>query len=772
MLTNNWLFNEISKDSNWHPCKYSCDNQKVQFDPDLSDFGNMVAKDLYLLEVACGISMLHNEIFLVLFSAFFMFAVELVNGINRLHTVFSGIQASGKSHIMSFLMKVLVPGIVKEVGEVSKLAHTGKQTQNGLILFSDELGEQFTGIGDGSGNTAFKQILSKGGIHTKTLLIDQDSHDRNVVETYSEVRSMVIGNTNLAKFCSDSMQDRFYFCTIIHDERNEKSNDIENERLKNDPEQQKLNYAFQYKMKVIQCFGNLLQTLMRLGIIPDINVDIPNSVGAVTYEKLSEKFGCIVAPRDRGRLLLFCKCVVIYRVINQVFFSGKILPIGTKFNLTQLFLCVPLMYATREDFYFALTMQKDIVSNPVLPIVLNLLKIIINEEPIEENKYARRKNKQTGETTINYNYFLCKLQDNSNSQGGKKGTFSFDYLYSFSEYLYSIMKNNPGPKVSTIHIYNVLKILNTTKIKCKEYLDSPNEMSNFETIKDVLIKNPYGEYAGVEILKQYFDQLINEQGDDISISIIKETFDMHMDLPKKIILGQTHRFSQKIREVNCPFLFKVYDTSKINKDDLDVLYLHNKTYRPPCYNDLFTDIEPISEATTQLKVEVNYNLENHTKEEWCKKNGFQDVVINNNVWERFIGDYPKCIKERYIGCFERLSVGGDLPENKFKPLSTNNKNSSSSNNSTKRLLTDSDDDDDDETKNNKMRRVTKIISTILKDDEEEESIKKKKNQNDEKHSEKRKNNKKRTLLKNHEEEEEEDKDNYTLTKKRRTILKI
>jgi len=226
-LLNNWLFEQMIENPNWSPSTdIISDENNIQFDEKLSDFGNCIARDLYHIESACGIAVFHVELFIVETMTVYMYNVEY-RGL-RFNIVFSGGQGIGKSHIMRLVEDLSVKGLVVEMGEVSKLAHTSSEPNNGRLIYIDEVGGNYSGGGtDGTGDSAMKSILSNGDIVTQHLHIDKETGKRLLVTTLTEARSCVSGSTNLDKFQADAMQDRFYFRFILSCLRKEKNKDLE-----------------------------------------------------------------------------------------------------------------------------------------------------------------------------------------------------------------------------------------------------------------------------------------------------------------------------------------------------------------------------------------------------------------------------------------------------------------------------------------------------------------------------------------------------------------
>jgi hypothetical protein len=150
-----WSTAQREKNPNWslvHPPMGNVDNS-------LSFFANCLARDLYMQEHV-GTVTIHREIALLTLLA--TIASDVQDFKLRFHVLFTGPPAGGKSHGLTELMEMSIPGTVYETSSQSRKALTTSRCMNGLVNTFDELPENFTSDGDGSGNPLEKTALSKG----------------------------------------------------------------------------------------------------------------------------------------------------------------------------------------------------------------------------------------------------------------------------------------------------------------------------------------------------------------------------------------------------------------------------------------------------------------------------------------------------------------------------------------------------------------------------------------------------------------------------------
>ncbi len=624
-----WMTKKIAGNPTWSICTKPFGNM----DDSLSIFGNMVTREVYILEMA-GVVVLHSEIALLKYLT--MMSADLWEERMRFHIAFTGPPAAGKSFILKFNKTSSIPGTVGDSLNVSKLGLTTTRNTNGIQTHMDEANNQITEAGDGSGNPLMKSILSEGVAHSEHCVIDKNTGERISVKTTSEHKGPYYLNSNLASFM-EAMMDRFYMHNVPMRKRIGYNMIMQQLRLETDPERMRNNNQYIELCQDRQFLSYMLHIVMRAANIK-IDVTLSTILLSATLDALAEK-GVIPGTRDIARLKDLCKSLCIMNAFEIVFFSGKVIPPGTPFHIRMMFECVPYLTITQEQFYFAITKLIDMFVDPMTPTVLKTINKIIKTETVIEKQFSDDGLKNDSRTTnYDYNYYLLPLPPLSMS------LMNTDVLQSVSQLIATKMNYDTHITETSASIKLLLDGLSKRHQKVRVYTGI-NQQSNEEKYMPLMrIKKTNNRY-GLEVLRTFLDKEI-DQPTDFVLEVIKPTLTKAM-IGKRIVTGQTLR-----QDTNrmYPYIYRVIDvTESMVTDDIKIERIEHRRYG---INTIFHQEDELnlsSLPSMYATVSGDEDLDDIYGKLWCEQMGCSKHTLSPEVFTKSIGNYP----DRLIQAFKK-----------------------------------------------------------------------------------------------------------------------
>lgn len=657
-----WMTACIEKEPNWSVVK------KVYGDMDknLSPFANSAARDLFMQEHV-GTVTAHREIaFLTLVS---IMASDTQEFKLRLHVLFTGPPASSKSHIIDELKRMCIPGTVFESSSQSRKALTTTRCMNGLMNTMDELPDNFTSDGDGSGNPLEKTAMSSGLITNEQCFIDPATGERTSLITISERKMHYIACTNLAHIIA-AMENRFYVCHVPKRTRKNVDEVTESHRRKTNQLNARIWDEVVELQRTRQFLYYVVWTMIMSGMIPRPSQELSLHLASATYSRLSTEMGIDIDPRDRQRVMMLCEALAIYDAVNQVFFSGTYFLPGEKFEFSHVLKCIPLLVARCEHFYFASTIMSDVLVDPTTPYVVNAIRALIESEPNPEKRYplasvyseappdataaqdgqsdaasyvqpgTKKTDSKKKDTAAkrNYNYYFISLNAHAANPSVNviklissmvAGQISMDSKTAqLADNIEDIVAGFVG-KERTVSVYNDNNVIQPYKVKLP-----------LARVKRI------GSQMGYEILRDFVDGYANNPPDHV-LETMRSTFTRSM-IGKRFITGQTQRdgYGDKTG-ANCPFVYHVITVTeemvvgpiKVEKEDY-------------CAFGINTIIDQTDEAEEedQYKFETipdHVDLDEVYAKRWQDLMGCTPQPKYRNT-KKCIGNYPDLLVEKYI----------------------------------------------------------------------------------------------------------------------------
>lgn len=595
--------------------EYSITPQNIAWmDPTLSEFGNFVTRDMYLLEMVCGIQVLHREIFLCLLTSLLIGDVE--KEMLRFHILFHGPPEGGKSFILEMFRKLTIPGLTHENLVQSKKANTTDTNYSGMIMTQDELNELFTGKGDGAGLADTKSMLTTGRVRSEHCWVDE-AGAKKTIEIISERASPLIALTNLpTKSLSESIASRF--CKILVSVQNRAEIDIlaENFRIFEDPDRMAKVELTAKKWRDFAVLAFWIETMKRSGMIFEVDMSLANKIASETFKTLQYEFACNVDKRDRERIMLATKAATMYFALSKVFLSGTVIPLGTPFRDEHIIHVLPYLCSQREHFWFAISLLHDLIADPLLHIVLGAIKKIIEEESSGDEQFAWSKETKG---TRDYNYWSISVSTMVQNT---------DITLALARKIIGSISRNLKYLPSEGSVVQIITWLTFQKKELNEFNLAgpiPGSMREFQVGKIQIGGTKYG----LEISRGYVLEMIGKKTNLIQ-EAIKSTFDPYMK-ETRIVTGETMRFDD-VRSL--PYLFKTIEVVKPKK--------HLIVERPGCkrfMEDFLYYGHSKTDEIEQRFESVNENIDERFQRVWEAKIGIARQP-DLEITKMYSGSYP------------------------------------------------------------------------------------------------------------------------------------
>jgi hypothetical protein len=275
--------------------------------PGLSAFGNMVQRFVDALEADFHVASLHEEIFLVMAARLGVFEHAYAL---KLHVMFSGPPASGKSFIPEMLRRLSIPGSTRAVSYESKRAHATETDQNATVLTHDEVRADL--FKPGTGDPELKERLCTGKSVSHVFSLEHGRRKMQVVE--SKQQCLFIGCTNepFAKL-PDAVHSRF-FCREVPQWPVRRGRELVD--LLALPVDAAKQAAFVHEQRWIQYQAAVVFTKIYVGVLPAVDLAAAYRVFAGVQAHLKEK-GYDILPRDMQRLVLLAQSLTVWFAIDQ-----------------------------------------------------------------------------------------------------------------------------------------------------------------------------------------------------------------------------------------------------------------------------------------------------------------------------------------------------------------------------------------------------------------------------------------------------------------------
>jgi hypothetical protein len=511
-IVSDFLLDKLKRDPKWsaiRPVEHMVDSS-------LSTFGNFMARESLNYEFLMGVFAVHEEILLTQIACLSSF--EIMNASLRIHLLYGGPAASGKSFIQEIHQALSIPEMIRTVASQTEKALTTDINTNGTRMMMDELNENWTSKKDGTGDPLLKSIMTNGYGTNEQCVYDKEKKKRVMIKTVSKCRSMILANTNNSFFSIvEAMRSRWMTRSVIGRKREDKDVMSEKSKMESDvnssEKTKKMDFMEEwYIRQIVSCF---LHVWMRID--PStfrIDMTIPESYAPKVWTFL-EKKGFHITGRDKERFMLYCRAVCIYDAISRVFFTETHYKKGTPFDYKQVLTCFQYMTVSMEHLWFAISHTFPSYVNPNMDVVLKAINDIVASIDTLEDKV-----KCTGYGEAKkFDYNIYSIGADS---GGSVANKQDGAIYAMAETIANRVSMSGHVDLSVENIVDVLYPLSKGSIESSHYRkDGVVDTSKKNTIKVLEFRS--GLFPKLYISRDYLEQRINEPYHKLMELSLKQT---------------------------------------------------------------------------------------------------------------------------------------------------------------------------------------------------------------------------------------------------------
>jgi hypothetical protein len=351
------------------PRRLSLVRRVNMMDPMLSVFGNFMARWVYLFDIVFGMVYYHEEAMMM---QVFRAQAFKENASIRLHAMFTGIPAGGKSFLLNLMTRLSIPGLVDRVDHLTPRAFATEGDKDYMCVCFDEIPDSFVATDDkGQGSSHIKALMTQTSNHTTSFGRD-DRGRRLAVESTMRTQMTFIGATNRSIGDMDpAIRSRWYTHTCGTFER--PGCDVGAQRVarvfRDRTYNKKSEETIVTEFRVFQ----FLVANIRLRITAGQMVEPDMRVAALIVERALAHLrtqGYDVDSRGVERIVEVAECLVLIDAVANVFFTTQHYATGTPFELDHVMTCQQHMVSTFEHAWFALTMMRGVVANAYSEITM------------------------------------------------------------------------------------------------------------------------------------------------------------------------------------------------------------------------------------------------------------------------------------------------------------------------------------------------------------------------------------------------------------------
>jgi hypothetical protein len=561
----------------------------------------------------------------------------------------------------------------------------------------DELGEAMTGKGDGTGLSDVKEMLSRGLTRTEQCWLD-DLGKRLLTITDSERKSLMFACTNLVpRQLMEAIVSRVALISVPLQDRPELNATWANYMMEHDEEAKEQLERLQLRWRPLHVLAYLLRCMISCGFTEqDVDMSVAFKVSGLTFAYTANTLGAAVAPRDKQRIMILCKELVIYDAITKVFFSGDVIAPGTSFDMSQLLLCIPYLVSKQEHFYLAFSMMYEVIADPCMDIVLDAIKNMMDEDKTID-KHPPRVDKYSIKCYDPNYYYISTAMFNtqadiisavverlsSHIKSSSSHILSVEMIASIIEWLCKQKREEiHSPLIPTGAIFNNAENTDAdVEARAKREKDRATRAKENATPRKVNVGTikRLSASCGLELSKSYIDNMVDYRVDIVQ-EAIKHTFHQFLEC-STIVTGQTLRYGHDSKSKRCyPFLFKTIqfteqERAKYTKmlrvpTSTHVRFAEHAMFGESKFQKKKREAAQVSmhgssetNANVGCRIEtVNYDMDKRAAEKWRKTLGLEESPTLYGSKLPHIGVYPGDFIEGYEAEFmeftEEIQVGG------------------------------------------------------------------------------------------------------------------
>lgn len=364
-----WYKNQRYQNNRWSPFIEGAED--VTPDGNLSLFGNMIRRDIILIERHCKMDHLHQELLLCLHS---MLGATDQHGSNRsLHIILSGLPSAGKSYLLDLIYSHFgIDGTIIPRNMTTQGVMSSAHKENGFSNLFDEIPDDFFRTSEknkvlpmlksiwSSGKTVTKKTNRKGVV----VSVDYENsspHTLNCNPAYSLVEQGLRSRSS-GLFCPGRTRS------------DGKSYDGTPTLPKDE--------GFFYEMKLLQFHSAMINLLISIGLMREVDTSHAKAMYEIVALRLN-KSGFGLQPRQRSQFLTHCRHVTKYYAIKKIFFSGR--PLEGANDFIHYYKVSAFLVTTKEIAWYVMTQ----LYSPFFSVLQRPFLLAYRELLTIENKPAK-----------------------------------------------------------------------------------------------------------------------------------------------------------------------------------------------------------------------------------------------------------------------------------------------------------------------------------------------------------------------------------------------
>jgi len=336
-------------------------------DTTLSYFGNMMATELYRLEVDCQFVSTHATFLRLLINSMnaYWYALKL-----HCNVLMLGGGATGKSHMLDELRDLLVPGTVTKVSHQTDKAATVDSDNNDHISEYHETPPGFLGQGgagahrDQTGNHIIKDMMTSCEVTTHSIFADSESGRRYSTRCSSECSGVLLMATNEREdIIPEAMGTRTIKMTVNATAREGKS--VQSVSAARDLEETGgagNRAAFADLWRSRQAMVNMVEKMIFIGCVPDVSMTVADVVMDRMLGRMRDR-GIVTAEGESVRgikfLRSFMRTLTIVHAVDKYANDPASPGHGRAFTFANLEGIGPYLVCSEEMALFSMTLCHD-----------------------------------------------------------------------------------------------------------------------------------------------------------------------------------------------------------------------------------------------------------------------------------------------------------------------------------------------------------------------------------------------------------------------------
>jgi hypothetical protein len=333
------------------------------FDAEMSYFGNMIATEMWHLEKDLAFSTTHTVFLRAIVCAMNAYWYQL-----KLHCniLMLGQGATGKSHILDTLTKVLIPGTTTKVSHQTDKAAAVDSDNNDHISLFHEAPPGFLGQGEknsdqNTGSHILKDMLTSCEVATSTIWCDSDTGRRyKMACTSQQVGVHIMGSNERASAVPEALASRISNIVVDTVDR-ARFNVIDRADAPEGSREDMTLYTDRWRMR--QLMVNMVEKAIYTRCIRDVDLTVAKTVHSKLVSGLvrSGLVSSSSTVRGKSYLMGFIRTLTIIHAVDKYANDTRSPGHNKPIDFNNLLHIQQYLVASEEITLFALSLCHDVI---------------------------------------------------------------------------------------------------------------------------------------------------------------------------------------------------------------------------------------------------------------------------------------------------------------------------------------------------------------------------------------------------------------------------